>query len=207
MTPDEASGAGYYEYFAGRTPGHPGNYSYDYQGWHFAVINTSFATVPGGAAAVRDWLRVDLAANRDKLCTVVYGHHPYKATRSPFSGTPDMATIWPTMVLEDVEMYISGHNHSYERGLPMRTMGNVDEDWGPGDGDDGHGGVRWVVAGTGGRSLIAFTGASPSSSVIRIGGRYGIFKIVPDYVAPNSFLTAFKGTDGSTHDRVSWGCH
>jgi len=206
-TVEQASGAGYYDYFADRTVPHPGNYSYDWQGWHFVVINTTFATVPGGAAAVRDWLKADLRANRDKRCTVVYGHHPYRATASPFTGSPDMRYLWPTMVLEDVDLYISGHNHSYERGKPMRTGGNVDYDFGPGDGDDGHMGVRWIVAGTGGRSLIPFTGTPPVSSAVRIAGKYGILKIVPDYVAPNSFLTAFKGADGTTMDRVSWGCH
>lgn len=206
LTPTDAEGAGYYRYFEGRTPPHPGNYSFNYQGWHFVSINTTFSAVPGGVIAVRDWLKADLQANRDKKCTVVYGHHPYKGSHTSLSNTPDLRHIWPTLVLEDVDLYIAGHQHAYERTKPFRTSGAIDYDHGPGDGDDGHMGVRTITAGTGGRSLIPFNTVF-SASAYRLSSKFGIFKIVPDYAAPNSFLTAFKGIDGSTHDRVAWGCH
>jgi hypothetical protein len=125
MTAKEAAGAGYHQYLKNRTPPHPGYYSYDWQGWHFVVLNTT--------------------------C-------------------------------------------------------NVDEDWGPGDGDDGHAGVPTIVVGTGGSSLIPFGQVHPASRV-RIAGRYGILKIVSDHPAKDRWIHAFKGTDGSTLDRVEMGCH
>lgn len=199
-------GLGYYRYFAGRTPPHPGYYSYDYQGWHFVVLNTTCSVVPGGCTGAQlTWLKADLAANRSKRCTVVTGHHPYFASASPFYGAPSLRAIWPTLVVEDVDLYIAGHNHSYERLKPMRTQGNVDTDWGPGDGDDGHAGVPIVVVGTGGRSLIPFTRIHPNS-LVRF-NRYGILKIVPNYPAAGQWIQAFKGTDGGTYDRVAFRCH
>ena len=207
MSIEEAGGAGYYTYFAGRTPPHPGYYSYDWQGWHFVVLNTTCTVVPGGCTgAMLSWLKADLAANRNHRCTVVYGHHPYLSSAAPYYGQPDLKAIWPTLVLENVDLFIAGHNHAYERLARVRTAGNVDEDWGPGDGDDGHAGVPIVVAGTGGRSLIPF-GQIHRASRVRIPGRYGILKIVPDYPSPGRWLQAFKGADGITSDRVQMQCH
>ena len=61
------------------------------------------------------WLKADLAANRNHRCTVVYGHHPYLSSAAPYYGQPDLKAIWPTLVLEDVDLFIAGHNHAYER--------------------------------------------------------------------------------------------
>jgi hypothetical protein len=100
-----------------------------------------------------DWLKADLAAN--KLgCTVVIGHSPYLSSAAPSYGTPELSAIWPTLVLNDVDLFLAGHSHAYERLARARTQGNVDEDWGPGDGDDGHAGVPIGIAGTGGHSLM-----------------------------------------------------
>jgi hypothetical protein len=45
------------------------------------------------------------------------------------------------------------------------------------------------------------------ASRVRIAGRYGILKIVPDYPSKDRWIHAFKGTDGSTLDRVEMRCH
>jgi hypothetical protein len=70
-----------------QSPPHPGYYSYDFQGWHFVVLNTTCSVLPdqncGGAMLT--WLKQDLAAHPAK-CTVVMGHHPYFASASPFYG-------------------------------------------------------------------------------------------------------------------------
>jgi hypothetical protein len=46
-----------------------------------------------------------------------------------------------------------------------------------------------------------------TASRARIAGRYGVLKIVPDYPSPGRWVHAFKGTDGSTLDRVEMRCH
>jgi hypothetical protein len=138
----QPAGADYYQYFAGRTPPHPGYYSFNAEGWHFVVLNTVCSVVPGGClGAMVDWLKADLAANR-LGCTVVIGHSPYLSSAAPDYGTPSLAAIWPTLVLNDVDLFLAGHSHAYERLARVRTKGNVDEDWGPGDGDDGLGATR-----------------------------------------------------------------
>lgn len=56
--------------------------------------------------------------------------HPYLVSAAPYPSQPDLKAIWPTLVLEDVDLYIAGHNQAYERLARIRTQGNVDEDWG-----------------------------------------------------------------------------
>ena len=63
-----------------------------------------------------------------------------------------------------------------------------------------------IVVGTGGGSLTPFGQVHPSS-LVRIPGRYGILKIVPDYPSRDRWIHAFKGTDGSTLDRVEMRRH
>jgi hypothetical protein len=202
----QPAGADYYQYFAGRTPPHPGYYSFNAEAWHFVVLNTVCTVVPGGCfGAMVDWLKADLAAN--KLgCTVVIGHGPYLSSAAPDYGTPNLSAIWPTLVLNDVDLFLAGHSHAYERLARVRTKGNVDEDWGPGDGDDGHAGVPIVIAGTGGYSLIPFGRIHPASRS-RVAGKYGILKIVPNYPSLGRWVQAFKTTTGQTLDRVPMRCH
>ena len=205
-TPAEAPNAGYYEYFAGRTPPHPGYYSFDFQGWHFVVLNTNCSTMTGGCAgAMLSWFKADLAAHRSTRCTVVYGHFPYHQSGTTQATDTELRYYWPTMVLENVDLYLAGHLHTYERLAPMRTAGNLDTDWGPGDGDDGHGGVPSVIVGTGGRSLLSYTPTHRYSVARR--RQFGVLKIVPNYPSPGRWVQAFKGIDGSTYDRKTFACH
>ena len=41
----------------------------------------------------------------------------------------------------------------------------------------------------------------------RVAGRYGIVKIVPNYLSLGRWVQAFKATDGRTLDRVAMRCH
>ena len=200
----EDQAAGYYRYWGAQSPPHPGYYKFTYQGWDFFVINTTFGVLSSTERAGQlAWFKGALKASTAK-CQVVLGHHPYRATKSPHAGEPGLADYWPHMVNADVDLYLAGHNHSYERGAPIRTMGNIDTTTAGGDGKMG---VRWVVAGLGGRSIIGFSGTPTPSSIVRYVGSYGVFKIVPDYPSPGKMVTAFKTVGGGTIDRVGWGCH
>jgi hypothetical protein len=69
---------GYFEYF-GEAAGHPegGYYSYDLGAWHIVALNSNCEEVRcGPASPQRRWLKEDLAANDEALCTLAYMHHP-----------------------------------------------------------------------------------------------------------------------------------
>ena len=196
--------AGYYTYWAGQTPAHPGFYKFTWQGWEFFVINTTFdAMSTAERASQLAWFKQAMSSSTAR-CQVVLGHHPYRATSSPHAGEPRIKEYWPYMVNAGVDLYLSGHNHSFETGRPIRTQGNVDETTAGGDGKMG---VRWVVAGLGGRSIIGFSGTPTPSSLFRYVGSYGVFKIVPDYPSAGRWVQAFKTVGGGTLDRRAYGCH
>ena len=200
----QPAGADYHQYFAGRDATPPGYYSFNAEAWHFVVLNTVCSVVPGGClGAMVDWLKADLAANR-LGCTVVIGIAHTLPSAAPDYGTPSLSAIWPTLVLNDVDLFIAGHSHAYECLARVRTQGN-DEDWGP-DGDDGHSGVPIVIAGTGGHSLIPF-GRIHSGQPVQVASKYGILKIVPNYPSLGRWVQAFKTTTGQTLDRVQMSCH
>jgi hypothetical protein len=74
-----------------------------------------------------------------------------------------MKPIWETLAKNKVDVYLSGHEHNYER------MGVMD-------------GIREFVVGTGGRSLYGF-GTPLSQSEFRYSENFGVLKLrlFPDY--------------------------
>jgi len=139
---DSAGAAGYYAYWGSRA-GDPdeGYYSYDVGSWHVVVLNTNCSDADcslGGSQ--EDWLRADLAAS-DAVCTLAYGH------RSRFSngfhgGSDRIENLTDVLYEAGVDLYLSGHEHSYERMAPLDPDGNIV--WT---------GIRNIIVGTGGKSL------------------------------------------------------
>ena len=154
---------GYYDYFngAGATGGPAGDrdkgyYSYDFAGWHFIALNSNCGQIRGGCgrgSPQETWLRQDLQQN-PRACTLAYSHHP------PFSSgmngsSPFLSALYQTLYDFDVDVYLAGHDHHYERFAPHRGDGTPDPVRG----------VRLFVVGTGGRSITPFRAILPTSEV------------------------------------------
>jgi len=93
-----------------------------------------------------------------------------------------------------VDLVVSGHNHAYERFKPMLADGTLNYDRG----------IRSTIIGTGGKSLIPFTGAVAANSAYRDDDHFGVLKLV---LRPTGWIQAFKTTDGQSLDAVAAGCH
>lgn len=148
--------SGYFNYF-GAAAGDPtlGYYSYDLGGWHVVVLNTNCWEVRCAAGTAQEqWLRADLAGSPTP-CTVAYGHHPRWSSGShgPFA---DVQPLWQALYDAGVELYVTGHDHLYERFAPMDGMGGLDLERG----------VRQFVVGTGGSYLLAGDGQTTNSEVL-----------------------------------------
>jgi hypothetical protein len=109
-------------------------YSFDWGDVHFVALDTE---------QVRDqqvgWLERDLAANR-RSWTVVYLHKPpYSSGFHGGSALVEDAFV-PAFQRHGVQLVFAGHDHHYERTLPMA-------------------GVTYVVTGGGGKSLRAVGGS------------------------------------------------
>jgi len=94
-------------------------------GWHFIALNSNYSVVPvKSGSAQYEWLQTDLNANSDK-CTVVYFHHPLFNIGPP-SSTTELMDIWNLLVQAEVEIALTGHDHTYQRWSPLGINGQPD---------------------------------------------------------------------------------
>jgi hypothetical protein len=139
---DSAGAAGYYAYWGSRA-GDPddGYYSYDVGSWHVVVLNTNCSDADcslGGSQ--ENWLRADLAAS-DAVCTMAYGHRS-RFSSGQHGGSDRIENLTDVLYEAGVDVYLSGHEHNYERMAPLDPDGNIE--WT---------GIRNFIVGTGGKSL------------------------------------------------------
>lgn len=101
-------------------------FSFDWGDVHFVALDTERV----GADQAR-WLEADLAANT-RPWTVVYTHRPPYSSGEHGSDLEVRSTFGPILERYAVPLVLSGHDHNYERTVPMN-------------------GVTYVVTGGGGR--------------------------------------------------------
>ncbi|WP_374967716.1 DNRLRE domain-containing protein [Terrabacter sp. BE26] len=187
---------GYFTYFGNlATPRQPtctsrcdGYYSYDVGAWHIVSINAECTRINGGTGCAvgspqETWLKADLAAHPN-VCTLVYGHRPRWSSNSFASA--DIAPLVADMYDAGVDIYLSGHAHSYERFAPQDPSGKA----------DATSGIRQFVVGTGGENFTGF-GTTAANSQLRKTNIFGVmklalhpqsydFRFVPDPATPFS---------------------
>jgi hypothetical protein len=163
---DYRSDAGwpYFAYF-GDNAGDPstGYYSYDLGSWHIVELNSNCDYVDCDKQL--EWLDADLAASPAE-CTVSMWHHPLFTSGHDHEPAAWMRPFFQTLYNHGVELNLTGHNHNYERFLPMDGDGRVDEEHG----------VLPIVAGTGGASHYSFDRTQPNS-VVRNEDTFGVLKL------------------------------
>ena len=180
---------GYSDYF--RSRGGPFDkyyYSYDLGSWHVVVLNGDCWRVEGcevGDPQVQ-WLRDDLAAHPSR-CTLAVAHRP------PFSSgrygepkdTRRVQPIWQTLYERGVELFLTAHEHSYERFAPMNAQGERDDERG----------VRLFVAGTGGGNLRRFENDPLPTTEVRNDDTWGVLKLT---LKPTGYDWEFLPVDGKS---------
>lgn len=156
----------YFAYF-GASAGEPdkGYYSYDVGTWHVIALNSEIDT--GENSPQVEWLRADLQAH-PALCTVAMLHRPlFSSGPHGNDGSGDKTRpLWDVLYENNVDLVLTGHDHSYERFAPQNPAGEPDEARG----------IREFVVGTGGGVPSPFTGIKPNSEK-RIVGPFGVLKL------------------------------
>jgi hypothetical protein len=123
---------GNHEYSSGSPTGYfdywnnvPNYYSYTTGGWHFISLNAnSQFNQYSPTSAQYKWLAQDLAANTT-ACTLVYWHQPI----FNIGAEPDqtaMLPIWSLLVQDKVDIVLNGHDHDYQRWVPLNASGTPD---------------------------------------------------------------------------------
>jgi chitodextrinase len=132
--------AGYFDYWNNI----PSYYSYSAGGWHFISLNSNSQYEPTDPQSAQYlWLQQDLAANSG-ACTIVYYHHPL-FNIGPEGSTAQMTDIWKLMAQNKVTIVLNGHDHDYQRWVPL-----------DGDGQPNSNGITEFVVGSTGHGLQHF---------------------------------------------------
>ncbi|HBP17838.1 MAG TPA: hypothetical protein DEA08_08595 [Planctomycetes bacterium] len=113
-------------------------YAFDWGSVHFVAMDTEALNEDQLA-----WLERDLEAHQDAPWIVVYGHHPPYSSGHHGSSSR-MRELTETFERHGVDLVFTGHDHHYERTLPMQG-GCVAQP------DDT--GITYIIAGAGGAGL------------------------------------------------------
>ena len=190
-----ARGAAYYRYFGARAgPAFKGYYSYDLGDWHAVVINSQMI-VTGSRAEIaqqEEWLKNDLR-NRSKRCTVAYFHHPLFSSGA-HGPNRAMGPLWKILSEGGVDLVLNGHEHHYERFLPMNAAGAVDS----------VNGMEEIIVGTGGGGLTGIRSRPQAGSARRIQGHWGVLIAT---LGAEEYRTAFLDVNGEVWDPSGRKCH
>lgn len=181
-----ANAAGYYQYFNNIPP----YYAYDLGAWRIYALNSEI-----DASAASDqvrWLQADLAANPHQ-CVLAYWHQPRWSSGSHHGSNAEYQTLWQTFYEAGAELVLNGHEHNYERFMPMNAVGEPDPQ-----------GLREFVIGTGGRDFYGFGKILPTSEA-QNDTSYGVLKLI---LHPTGYDWQFIPVAGSTFtDSGSGECH
>lgn len=211
---------GYFDYFNGidnpglagyrtGTAGQiPGLYDFRLGNWHLISFNSEICGGVGGHAcesgtAPYNALVDMLAANADAGCQLIYMHHPRWSHDGTHPDQVQLSDLYQLMYDNDTELMVVGHSHNYERFARMDPSGA--EDNSSSDGDPI--GIRYIVAGTGGRNHTPVLNATALGSAGRTyhpiqasspaegaGAGTGAFGVLELTLAPSGYDWDFQST-------------
>jgi hypothetical protein len=188
-----AGAAGYFGYFGAAAAGPGGYYATDVGAWRVYVLNSECAEVScaAGSPQVR-WLIADLAAN-PRECVMAIWHEP-RFSSGPHGDSAAVGAFWDALYAAGAELVVSGHDHGYERFLPMVPSGASDPARG----------IVQFVAGTGGIGGADYASVR-ANSVVRNGSTFGVLKLT---LRAGSYDWQFVPVAGATFtDSGTGSCH
>jgi hypothetical protein len=192
-----AGASGYFGYF-GAAAGNPseGYYSYNLgPSWHVIVLNTNTDCAAISCALDSDqerWLKADLNSNTS-ACVVAYFHHPRFS--SYLDADVKVKPLWDDLAAKGVDLVLNGHAHNYERYAPQTPAGVADP-----------GGIREIIAGTGGRNHHAFYTSFDANSVAHDDQTFGVLQLTLNSGGYAWNFVPVPGT-GAFTDSGSASCH
>jgi acid phosphatase len=127
----------------------------------FAIDSTKFDTVQ------QQWLDRSLKQSK-ATWKVVYGHHPVFSSGLHGSSSYLGKTLKPILERNNVDLYLSGHDHNYERFAPVN-------------------GVTYIVTGGGGASLREFRGVEKGSLKRQSIHHFTVFHVIGPRLTMEAF--------------------
>jgi hypothetical protein len=175
--------AGYFNYWNNI----PRYYSFNAGGWHFISLDSNLTKIGNsGQSAQSLWLQQDLAANA-KSCTIVYYHHPLYNI-GPEGSAIALTGIWSLLAQYGVTIVLNGHDHDYQRWVPL-----------DGSGQPSPNGITEFVVGSAGHGIqkIVNTDNRVAYSNDTYPAAFGVLVL---QLSQGSASFSYQSTSGSTLD-------
>ncbi len=112
-----------YEWYWNNVPPY---YSYNAGGWHFISLNNISKFIGNSPTnanyiAETNWLKQDLVHDKS-ACTIAYFHEPMFNV-GPEGSATNTTGIWQILAQNHVTLVLNGHDHDYQRWVPMDQNG------------------------------------------------------------------------------------
>ena len=183
---------GYYSYFKDRQPGPPGYYRAATRGWTFYYLNSNCDQVD--CAAEARWLDEQMTADQaagGTSCTLVTMHHPRYSSGLEHGNNTAVKPLWDVAFAHGNDVVLSGHDHDYERFVPMDGAGHATSR-----------GMQEFVVGTGGRNLYHL-GTRKAGSAYFQARTHGVLALD---LRVGSYHWVYRAINGSILDRGDRSC-
>lgn len=161
--------------------------------WTVLLLDSNCREVGGcapGSPQAR-WLATELSRTAKTKCTVAIWHHP-RFSSGLHGADASVEPLWSMLEQAGAELVIAGHDHTYERFLPLRADGTRDDVKG----------LVSLVVGTGGRQAYPLL-RDASGSALRFTGVPGVLVLFLD---DDGYRAYFVDTTGKVRDAVSGRC-
>ncbi|MGZ6005181.1 MAG: metallophosphoesterase family protein [Candidatus Saccharimonadales bacterium] len=198
---DTSGATGYYSFFnatATSINGHAvdgvpnkGYYAFDVgPAWRFYSLNTE-----ANQSEANTWLASDLVSH-PKPCVVAYWHQPAWMSPSYHGNNSSAKTYFTTLYNHNADIVFYGHNHTYERKLPINASGALDNTKG----------IVSLTVGTGGAPVNAYhltsidstsannTAKDTWGNILLTAHSDGTYKLDFLWAAGESFTDTYSGT-------------
>lgn len=185
--------AGYVDYFG---PISPSYWTTNAGGWRIIAVDSwCQGLLYAGCSATSPqttWLTAQLKqAHDENKCALVVMHHPYVSS-GPYA-TPTVQYLWKAAVAGGADLVITGHDHHYERFLPLTEDGSV----------AASGGTPLIIAGLGGAPTYSLRETAAGSQATD-NRQHGVVLL---QLSPTLFSSALvSAVDGVSTDSWSAPC-
>lgn len=179
---------GYYRYFRNRQPGPPGYYRMTTGGWSIYSLNSNCTKI--NCATQAAWLDRWLTQHPTK-CTIVTMHHPRYSSGYEHGNDSSVQPLWAVAARHGTDIVLAGHDHDYERFVPMDADGKASST-----------GMQEFVVGTGGKSLYHL-GSRKAGSAYFQAWTHGVLALD---LGQGSYRWSYYALNGSVLDQGTRRC-
>lgn len=188
------SGApGYFDYWQARAGDRSrGYYGVTLGGWQVVAANSNCSQVGGCGASSRQGQFIAAYLDRAGDCELVFDHHPAFSDGGQGDSSAGKA-LFNVTYQNRGELFLSGHDHNYQRFAPRRPNGTVSTSVG----------VRQFVVGTGGKDLRGWK-PNKNRTEYRQNSKFGALRLE---LTSTGYKARFVSVGGVTMDTTLGSCH